>query len=546
MPPIRSRPAASRRRSSAPAHTVLTDALSASPDLVATFAESGRLCYANPATLQLLGDLGHPGLDHHIGDLVGAGDVAYIQEWAVPYARRTGSWTGDLDFAAFGGDPRPFSVVLVAHDPGGGEGAWATIFARDLSERLRAERERRTGDLVAEAERVKSDLLAVMSHEIRTPLSAVIGLADLLGDGDLTGEQREHLTGIQRSAENALALLANALDMSKLRAGQVTLDVDLVDVRAMVTDACGRAAPAAAEHRAAISSHIAESVGSTLYGDGARLRQVLDNIIDNAVKFTENGSVTVGVEAIATPDPTRVGLQFQVSDTGVGIAPDRLRSLFAPFGQADGSMTREHGGAGLGLAVSRRLVDLMGGDIGIESIEGAGTTVWFTVALGVAPPEPAMTTTGALATVPAPGPDGTQPRGAAVAATTVLLVDDDPINRAVIGAMLRRLGVEVDVASGGREAIVAATQRDYAMVFMDCQMPGIDGVGATVGIRSAEGRHDTPIVAITANDTGFDRERCANAGMNDYFVKPLRRETLQAALDRWLPRSAGHRHGEAT
>jgi len=506
----------------------LTAILEAAPDFVGSFAPTGQLSSANAALRQLLGagevDLEGVGL----GNLLESQGLDFVCEWAIPCARRLGTWSGDLTFVGASGLRVPVSVVFVAHGGPDADGP-ISLIARDLSERLRAEEELRSRLAAEAASRAKSDFLAVMSHEIRTPLAAVIGMTDLLHTTALSSEQREYVEAIRTSGDHLLSLVSDILDLSKIEAGQVELDTVGFDLRAVVEEVGAILAESAQARRVQLTCQVDSAIPGRLRGDPARLRQVLVNLVGNAVKFTEDGDVLVAVRPAAAPAGGHVDLQFEVSDTGIGIAPDAMARLFSPFSQGDGSMSRRYGGSGLGLVISRQLVSRMGGDIGVESREGVGSTFWFTVRLAI---DETREATG-VANAPAADVDAGEP--VADDSPVVLLVEDNPINQKIAAVMLRRLGVEVDVVADGQEAVAAVRRREYRMVFMDCQLPGMDGVTATETIRAGEGVRRVPIVAVTANGTAYDRDRCLAAGMDGYLVKPVRPESLAAALARWMP-----------
>lgn len=378
------------------------------------------------------------------------------------------------------------------------------------------------------ASKAKSEFLANISHEVRTPMNAVIGMTHLLLDTRLTPEQMELVETVRTSGDAFLKLIDDILDFSRIEAGELALEVEEFELRETVEAAVNRVVPKALAKNLDLNSRIEEKLPNKLLGDVKRLRQIIDHLLDNAVKFTEIGEINLAVTGRLLSE-YQLELHFKVKDTGVGIPEERMDQLFESFSQLDSSSTRRYGGAGLGLALGKQLCQLMGGTLYVDNNTSPGSTFHFTVVMAVVVELEIDDSTKAEATIiPAAKIQRTLQN------LRILLVEDNLTNQKVAQLILKRLGYTADIANNGLEAVQAVEQHVYDIVLMDIQMPELDGLEATRRIHERWRPEQRPyIIAMTAHALQGDRETCLAAGMDDYIAKPVKPDVLSAAFQRW-------------
>lgn len=371
----------------------------------------------------------------------------------------------------------------------------------------------------------KGDFLAKMSHEIRTPMNAVLGLTHLLRDSRLDNSQREQVNMLHSAGQSLLDLINDILDYSKINAGKLEMEKTGFNLPVLFSDIISMFAVNAGQKSLSLAYDPSPSLPVWVQGDPVRLRQIVSNLLNNAIKFTPKGHINVRVEVQPSGQPDHLFLRVEVEDTGIGLSEDEIQSLFQAFQQADVSTTRKYGGSGLGLAISRQLVRLMGGEIGVHSQAGSGSTFWFRIPLELAqaPAQPQIVMAPSHARL-----DGRQ----------LLVVEDNPVNQLVITGLLRKLGITPLLCQDGASSLDMLRQHpEVELVLMDCEMPGMDGYEATRLLRQREqeeGQARLPVIALTAHAMASHRERCLAAGMDDHLAKPVVLEDLAAILERHL------------
>jgi PAS domain S-box-containing protein len=462
---------------------------------------------------------GQPLIDHEgMVRASGTKEVRYLLTTKVPLFEASGYLTG---------------IAGIGRDITASKEAEAALRESNRQLRETTDRANELALKAGAANEAKSRFLANMSHEIRTPMNGVIGMNQLLLETDLSAEQRRFVEVAQTSGRALLALIDNILDWSKIEAGKINLEYRAFDLRQTVQDVVEILRVQASGKNLHIDTRISTQIPAGLRGDAFRLRQVLVNLLANAIKFTQRGGIALHAELDSLRQRSAV-VRFTVADTGIGITADQISSLFSPFVQADVSTTRKYGGTGLGLAISKQIVERMGGNMGVDSTTGQGTTFWFTAAFEVIPGEHAALGEAVRVVAGASHTSAPTPRAGRGQGEKVLVVEDNFTNREVILAQLKMMGYEARAVENGEEALEAVASGGYALVLMDCEMPVMDGYEASRRIRQSR-EAQIPIVALTANAMSSDREKCLQAGMNDYLAKPVELQQLGDALARWVP-----------
>ena len=501
----------------------------------------GNISYWNPAATRILGYEAGEALGKNLHDLLVPERFIPSFNSAYPEFRRTGRGsaigiTRELHARRKDGSEVEIDLSLSAVQL---DEKWHAVgVIRDITARKQAEALLLNAKEQAEAaNRAKDEFLAVMSHEIRTPMNGVIGMTGLLLDSGLNDQQRVNAELLRRSGENLLGLINDILDFSKIESGKLELELLDFDLRLVLEDTVLMFAQRAAEAEVELTCRIEPNVPLYLSGDPGRLRQIVTNLVGNALKFTRQGAVVIAASLDSENNGSAL-VRFDVHDTGIGIPEARLAAVFEPFTQVDGSTTRKYGGTGLGLAICKQLTELMGGEIGVTSEEAIGSTFWFTARFEkrqtlptriLEPPQLSAASVGPVNPVAAVTMTDRNAR--------ILLAEDNIINQLVAKGILEQLGFACDAVADGQEAVQALEMMDYDLVLMDCMMPEMDGFEATAVIRDSTSKvlnHSVPIIAMTANAMKGDREKCLAAGMDDYLSKPVNRDQMNEVIGRWL------------
>ena len=493
-------------------------------DAIIVIDHHGKIIRFNPAAESIFGYSSKQAIGRDMADLIIPSKYRSAHRQGLQQYLKTleGAVIGKrIEIEALRSDGQEINVELVVQPSAGPEGPVFIGYLRDITdEKQRQQALIEARDKAEDAGRAKAAFLAMMSHEIRTPLNGVLGILNLLQDTKLEDGQRDYVKTAYESGTALLTIINDILDFSKLEAGQMVLEEGAFRVEQLLSDVARIIEPLAQKKKIQLTTHVAASTPIACKGDAGRLRQILLNLCANAVKFTTTGTVTMAIASTTAAGSDHAELTFTVTDTGVGIPEDKQKLIFSKFTTLDPGAGGKLGGTGLGLAISKAITEAMGGSIGYASTLGVGSSFWFTVTLPIVDPSQVQSNDE-----PVRKPELSR-------RLRILLAEDNATNQLVVTKMLEAAGCTVDTAANGQEALEAATQRSYDVIFMDVAMPEMDGLTATRRIRDLPSPAcDTPIIALTAYALAEDKERCRKAGMGSVLTKPIARAGLYKTLE---------------